>query len=882
MPTLKKIFEKPNNEVLPRLRFWWPGGYVAHHLDELDHEMAEIARAGFGGVEIADVYDAISEEDCQTLQPDIYGFTSQNWKTAIKQALLSAKKYDLKVDLTVGPHWPASTNEATPNQVGTAKELVYGTFLFKGTLDAGQKISDLCPPHYQTSAQQIDGSPIDNTLIAVYVAAHIDHKDIEMPPPVPWEKPYTVISDEIDFDTLKELQLEIKDGYLQADIEGPSKENILIAIYQRGTGQRVNMFSMGSPNRPDVMDPFAYVVDHFSKDGAELIKSLWKKHFLTDHEFVSLLQEVGDCFFEDSLELQSVGHWTENMLSEFQKRMKYDIRPYLPFVLGINQDKGLGMSQASFQVSAEYQPKIKQFRHDYFLVLNQLYQEYHLQVIKEWAHSLGMKYRAQPYGWAIDSAAAAAQLDIVEGESLGFGENGNDAFRMLAAGRDFGGQMILSDEAGAYLFQGYATTLTQLLQTLHKNYMAGVNQTYWHGTAFKYAPGAKWPGFAAFNPMLGGRGFAEPWGERQPVWQFLPLYTSYLGRVHHLLRYGKNQIDILVYQEGHNASENKILPCGTELNRLGYRYQVMTEGLFGLETNVEDGDLVTKGACYRGLLLSKSDSLTEEQKKIIEEWEAQGLPIFVQEDLETSSMTDRVSPFLTNTNEGDIVTYRRSDAQHDFLFVYNAGSKSLSLDSLFESRELEEWCCWTGKVTQTNRTQLHGGELRVFDLKNNDGVKLSQTLTRQTDLTEQSWDLVIEKWEMSASDQIDILKSQVSLSLPSLDFWTNLKDLDSVSGIGVYQTTYYSESKKSFTLEILQCSGSLSVAVNKKPILGNPITGIYTIDEEIVEKENVIEITVGSTLNNYLNVSQLAEHYGELPPQDYGIKKVVIEEVIDM
>lgn len=54
------------------------------------------------------------------------------------------------------------------------------------------------------------------------------------------------------------------------------------------------------------------------------------------------------------------------MLSEFQKRMKYDIRPYLPFVLGINQDKGLGMSQASFQVSAEYQPKIKQFRHDYF------------------------------------------------------------------------------------------------------------------------------------------------------------------------------------------------------------------------------------------------------------------------------------------------------------------------------------------------------------------------------------------------------------------------------------------------------------------------------------------------------------------------------------
>ncbi|MFM2487571.1 hypothetical protein ABW365_03575 [Enterococcus avium] len=98
------------------------------------------------------------------------------------------------------------------------------------------------------------------------------------------------------------------------------------------------------------------------------------------------------------------------------------------------------------------------------------------------------------------SAAAAAKLDIVEGESLGFGEDGNDAFRLLAAGRDFGGNSILSDEAGAYLFQGYATTLSQLFETLHKNYMAGVNQTYWHGFPFKYAPGARWPGFSAFNP----------------------------------------------------------------------------------------------------------------------------------------------------------------------------------------------------------------------------------------------------------------------------------------------------------------------------------------------------------------------------------------------
>ncbi len=106
--------------------------------------------------------------------------------------------------------------------------------------------------------------------------------------------------------------------------------------------------------------------------------------------------------FEDSLELQSVGHWTTNLLQEFKKRAGYDIRPFLPFVLGINQDKGLGVESSSFQVEQEKEEKVREFRHDYFNVLNQLYQEYHLVPLKEWANSLGLNYRAQPYGWAID------------------------------------------------------------------------------------------------------------------------------------------------------------------------------------------------------------------------------------------------------------------------------------------------------------------------------------------------------------------------------------------------------------------------------------------------------------------------------------------------
>jgi hypothetical protein len=67
-----------------------------------------------------------------------------------------------------------------------------------------------------------------------------------------------------------------------------------------------------------------------------------------------------------------------------------------------------------------------------------------------------MGYRAQPYGPTLDSGQAAAQLDVPEGESLGFG--GVDPFRVLAGGAHVGDRPILSDEAGALGGKGYNTT----------------------------------------------------------------------------------------------------------------------------------------------------------------------------------------------------------------------------------------------------------------------------------------------------------------------------------------------------------------------------------------------------------------------------------------
>lgn len=605
---------------------------------------------------------------------------------------------------------------------------------------------------------------------------------------------------------------------------------------------------------------------HFAPEGAALIRSLWENQLLSD-EVRDLLAEVGDYFFEDSLELQSVGHWTDRMLEEFEKRAGYSIRPYLPFILGINQDKGIGADKASFQVAEEDVDKVRAFRHDYYRVLNELYQDYHLEPLKEFAHSLGLKFCAQPYGWAIDSADAGARLDAVEGESLGFGEDGNDAFRMLAAGRDFGGVEILSDEAGAYLFQAYATTLPQLIGTLHKNYMAGVNQTYWHGMAYKYAPGAKWPTASAFSPMLGGRGFAEPWGPHQPVWEDLPHYTTYLARVQQVLRQGHNQVDVLVYTAGHNASENKQHPIGDELSKLGFTYQIATEGLLCHPQTVQNGQLVVKGATYSALYIEEGLDLPSDVAAVVAQFKAEGLPVLTSLVEVAGTLA---APTLTSS-DASLLHYNRIIGEEIFTLVYNQGPSAHDLSDFLSKASYEEWDAWTGQVTAVVRVTLDAGELRIFKKVAEEGQVYS-AVADGLSIANQAWTVTIDSWSMKNPENLTMQHQESVVELDCLQTWSTLAGYETKSGRATYRTTI----PQARTLILPKVMDSQTVKVNGQEVPGNAITGRYDLSAVATQAENTLEITLGSTLSNYINGSPLAGYYSKLEPQTYGLSQAIL------
>ena len=90
-----------------KVRYWLPSGYPASSpelLEEIDREMAELAEAGYSTVELANVYEGLTESEYKALEEgdgeESYLFGSSYWTETLRQVLKSAKTYGMTVDIT--------------------------------------------------------------------------------------------------------------------------------------------------------------------------------------------------------------------------------------------------------------------------------------------------------------------------------------------------------------------------------------------------------------------------------------------------------------------------------------------------------------------------------------------------------------------------------------------------------------------------------------------------------------------------------------------------------------------------------------------------------------------------------------------------------------
>ena len=552
-------FAAPAKAVRPKFRWWWPDGLVDPA--EIAREIDQMADAGFGGAEIAAVHHSVT--DTSVLDTARHGWGSAPWCDGVKAALRQAARRGLTVDLTLGPSWPVAVPGVTPDDEAAIKELAYG----KATLTGGAAFDGPVPAPVHAAASGVTVQKLFAVQAARVNTAYSSGK-----------------ATGLDADSVTDLTGRVSGGSLSWT-PPDSATWVVLSYWQRGSGQQ--------PEAGPHSSPAAYVVDHFSAAGTAAVTRYWDATIL-DATLRRLLTAAGGAFFEDSVELETKGlQWTPGLPAAFRAHTGRDLLPYLPAVI-------LDSSNQIFAFEARLTQEI---RHDFWETVSGLFNEHHLGALKAWAHGHGMKLRSQPYGLQTDAIASAALLDIPEGESLGF--KNLDDYRCLAGGRDMAGSRVLSCESGAYAGGAYNTTWDKFLRTMGGAYAAGVNQTVIHGFSYATAPGAGWPGFAAFSPYGGAPGYGESWGPRQPTWHHVADVAGYIGRVQRVLQSGTVRADVAVFrQTGYSATGIGASWLTSTGVPLGWTHQFLSGPLLDLPSAQVSGKrLAPDGPAYKALFL---------------------------------------------------------------------------------------------------------------------------------------------------------------------------------------------------------------------------------------------------------------------------------------
>jgi glycosyl hydrolase family 106( putative alpha-L-rhamnosidase) len=563
------------------------------------------------------------------VDPHEYGYGSPRWIAALEAVFEAAVRRGLQVDLTLGAHWPLAVPGLDVDGPGTTKELTYAYTVVTGGTFAGS-VPAPAPRTYPDRTIE-NGTVVTTTrtstpaLVAVGAVRCLD---------LTGETPLLDLGSAID------LTGSVVDGAVRWTPPDDAPW-VLAGYWSRGTGIR-NDLPFG--NLPSLYtDPEARAIDYFSRDGVVAFTSYFETTL--SPRALALMRRVGGAVFDDSIEA-TVGAarlWTPRLLDEFEKRRGYRLTAYLP-VLAADARSGFGDPPPPvFRFAGDGAAASDRVLRDLDQTYHELYLDEHVRPMVEWAHSLGLEYRAQPYGLPIDIAEAATLLDVPECETLACGAG--DDWRLVSAGADVAGTTIVSDELIPGLngpltdpvWAGpYEVTPPETVRQVNQQYALGAKQMVFHGLAYPHWPPSLdgtvhddhtgWPGFHEFATL-----FPEPFGRRQPAWGMTGDVARYYARTQRVLQTGRRRTDLAVYNQSIGHITGAV--DAAALLAAGYTYAYLTPGLLDDRgDDVEDGVLLPAGPAFRAMVVADQASMPLRAARALHDLAAAGLPVFVVGD----------------------------------------------------------------------------------------------------------------------------------------------------------------------------------------------------------------------------------------------------------
>ncbi|MER7555597.1 glycosyl hydrolase [Nocardioides sp. NPDC126508] len=509
----------PPSGCRPGIRWWWSAPLDGA---EAVRELGEIARAGFGEVEIA-------------YSPD--GWATPEQRRTLRAVLDEAAGLGITVSMTMGASWPVRTPNTGEGSGFAAEELQYGR------LDLNGDTHWSGPPPAPFDAEELDQP---RRLVAVTAARVLE--DGDRPELLPegdrprWGSPVrpAVRSTVLDPESL-------------VQVAGATAEHVEWAPPAAGHWILVALWAR---------ENLEHNTNPFDADAARAAAAHLDEHQLGAEATTAVDASPGD-FFEDSLELNAVSvFWTPRLLEEFRVRRGYELTPFLPLLFAH------GMS--NYWVPAtEPVPDLDlpgragaQVRSDYHRTLTDLYVDRHLAVYQDWAETHGRTFKAQvAYGQNLEPVRSARELAArggrVETESLNSGDRAPvrmshptwrfalDHQRCLVSGVHQAGRTRVSTELGAQFLKTYELGLGDYQELMDKEWAAGVSRPYVHGFAYM-PPGTEWPGQQRFGDFT-----SESWNDRYfPQWPAWRALNDYWARGTWVLESGTARADVAVYRDG--------------------------------------------------------------------------------------------------------------------------------------------------------------------------------------------------------------------------------------------------------------------------------------------------------------------------------------------
>lgn len=853
-------------EAKPWSRWWWMGSSV--NPSDLKTAIEAYSKAGLGGLEITPIYGVHGHEN------SFLKFLSPEWVKNLEYTLQEGKRLDMGIDLAMASGWPFGGLWVTPEDA-----CKYMSVQSYALIKEGEQLQEKVAMAQEPMLRSISRKNLKIEQLKYPVNANADSlqnwaiDQVRYPIAMPLQA-LMAYSDKGDI-----LNLTAKvDAGGKLDWTAPAGLWKLFAVFEGWHGKMVERAGPGGEGD---------VIDHFSDKAIDN----YLGHFTTSFEGHNL--NGLRAYFNDSYEVDDArgeANFTPLLFDEFQKRRGYDLREYLPGLLGLDTD------EYNQRVLCDYRETISD------LILENYTKRWH-----DWASKGGKIIRNQAHGAPANILDLYAAADIPETE-------GEDIVKVKTASSvaHVTGKKLASSESATWLKDHFEASLSDVKHAIDLFLLAGINHVFYHGTTFS-PQNVSWPGWMFYA--------AVHFGPTNSFWNDFGTLNTYIARSQSFLQAGKPDNDILLYYpisdeyavRGKSmllhfdgaAKGSSVRKAAEYLFEKGFAFDYISDRQIAqLET--KSGKILTGGTNYQTVLLppvklmpvetfEKLIDLAKNGATVLMEelpLDVPGLGYLAERQLKLKSLKSSLQ-FVSATGTAKIAKVgkgrilignlsdmlvqakirretmfdrgiqciRRIDGTTTTYFIANRGAETIDglipLETTIGSAVL--YNPMNGNFGQAI-TKVSGKTNMVYLQLKPGESSLVQVFAGKTNTPEYAYLKASgDKIEMNSDWTLTFVSGGPELPQPAklqkLGSWTELEGngYKAFSGTAVYKTTFTKPSGNAQTwqLDLGKVAHSARIVLNGKELV-TLISSPYSVNIPVSElkEQNILEISVTNLMGN--------------------------------